>query len=109
MTWAKVIREFRKAVAKKSRYESEYHGAYDKLLNTLFPPRTDFSVRTNYMPGSRKSADFVLTCQLSYKDKPVLALEIKRPRDFPNDTKRRLANVQIRERLKNLRGGTRTL
>ena len=105
MTWAKVLREFEMAAAKKSRFQAEYHGAYDKLLNTLFPTHDDFTVRPSYMPGLRSSADFLLTYQLFHKYKPVLVLEIKRPGDLPSDTKRRMANDQIRGRLKDMRGG----
>ena len=76
MTWASVLRDFR-IVSKQFHFESEYHGAYNKLLYTLFPSHTagDFTISPAYMPQSRKAADSILSYRISHKLKPVLTEE----------------------------------
>ncbi|KAI0253811.1 hypothetical protein BJV78DRAFT_1189440 [Lactifluus subvellereus] len=76
MPWPeKVLRQFQQVPVNPA--EVEFHGPYNKLLNVLFPPDTDFTVVPQYLPGSRESADFVIEVLLD--DSPVFVLGIRAP------------------------------
>ncbi|KAI0245908.1 hypothetical protein BJV78DRAFT_1399100 [Lactifluus subvellereus] len=99
MPWpAKVIRQFEKVPGNPS--EADFHGPYNRLLYTLFPPDTDFTVVPRYMLGSRESADFLVVLE----DKPVFILELKPPGDLRYPSSRETADRQIRARIRDLHG-----
>jgi hypothetical protein len=108
MPWPeKVIRQFQ--TIPPNPIESDFHGAYNKLLNTLFPPDTDFTVVPQYLkPASSKSSDYIVTFEIFFENKPVFILELNKPADLEFISSRRAADVQIRERLGDLGGQLQT-
>ncbi len=106
MPWPeKVIRQFQ--TIPPNPIESDFHGAYNKLLCTLFPPDTDFTVVPQYLkPASPKSSDYirVFTFEIFLENKPVFILELNNPADLDFISSRQAADVQIRERLGDLGG-----
>lgn len=108
MPWPeKVIRQFQSIPP--NPIEGDFHGAYNKLLNILFPPDSDFTVVPQYLkPASLKSADYIVTFEIILENKPVFILELKKPADLNFISMRQAADVQIRERLGDLAGQLRT-
>ena len=50
---------------------SDFRGAYNKLLYTLFLPDTDFTVVPEYLkPASSKSSDYTVTFEIFLENKP---------------------------------------
>lgn len=82
--------------------EADFHGPYNKLLYTLFPADSDFTVVPHYLPGSRESADFIVMFEVLLEDKPVLVLELKAPARLQYPSTREDADLQIRTRLRDL-------
>ncbi|KAF8438583.1 hypothetical protein L210DRAFT_3544458 [Boletus edulis BED1] len=83
----------------------DFHGAYNKLLHTLFPPDTNFTVVPQYLkPASSKSDDCIFTFEILLENRPVFILELKNPADLRFISSRQAADVQIRERLGDLAG-----
>jgi hypothetical protein len=78
-------------------------------LYTLFPPDTDFTVVPQYLkPASLKSSDYIVTFEIFLENKPVFILQLKKPADLDLISSRQAADVQIRERLRDLAGQLRT-
>ena len=75
-------------------HQNQYHGPYCKLLNTLFPPHSDFMVAPNYLPGG---TDF--SSNITHRQRLVLVLEIKPPRHLESISKREAADRRMRDRL----------
>jgi len=101
MPWtSKILRQFRKIPDNPS--EADYHGPYNKLLCTLFPGGTDYTVFPRYEPGSDSPATRFLFDVL-YDDKPVFMLEHRPPQDFPYGSKRDDADLKLQRRLEDLR------
>ena len=73
-----------------------------KLLNTLFPPDSDYTVAPQLYSvwDSRDSVDFIFEVLL--EDKPVLFLEIKEPRKIAFKSAREEADNQMRKRMRDL-------
>jgi hypothetical protein len=84
--------------------EADYHGPYNKLLYTLFPAETDFTVVPQYLPGSSESADFIVMFEVLLVDKPVLILEPKLPGQLRYPSTREAADLQVRSRMRDLAG-----
>ena len=101
MPWpAKVVRQFEKVPINPSG--AEFHGPYNRLLYTLFPTDTDFTVIPQFMPTSREAADFLVTYEVYLEDKPVFILRIKPPKDLRYASTREKADLQIRSRVRDL-------
>ncbi|KAK7016518.1 hypothetical protein R3P38DRAFT_3321037 [Favolaschia claudopus] len=99
----KVQRQFEIAQAGNSALENVLHAPYNKLLNTLFPVDTDFTVIPNFQEiSSTKSADYLVTFEIFLENKPVFVLELKREKDFLVRSKRTAADDQLRGRLGDL-------
>ena len=108
MPWPeKVIRQFQTIPV--NPISSDFHGAYNKLLYTLFPPDTDFTVVPQYLkPASSKSSDHIVTSfEVFLEKKPVFILQLKKPADLDLISTRQAADVLIRERLGDLAGQLR--
>ncbi|KAI0830712.1 hypothetical protein BC628DRAFT_1355272 [Trametes gibbosa] len=94
-----ILRQF--AAIPQNPTEDDFHGPYNKLLYTLFPADTDFVVVPQ--PGDyRTSSDFVVMFELHLVNNPVLIFQAKPQthREYPS--KRRAADMQIRERMNDL-------
>jgi len=101
MPWPRqVVRQFEKVPPNPS--EADFHGPYNKLLNTVFPPESEFTVVPQYMPSSRESADFLVVFEVILEDKPVLILELRSPSDLRYASKRRAADRKVRDRIHDL-------
>ncbi|KAF9648959.1 hypothetical protein BDM02DRAFT_3143411 [Thelephora ganbajun] len=96
----KVLRQF--ATIPTNPSESDYHGSYNKLLNTLFPVDSDFVVVPQYLPDARNAADFIVMFEVLLINKPVLILDLKPPSHLDLLSKRQLADEQIRSRMGDL-------
>ena len=78
---------------------------YNKLLNTLFPVDTDFTVIPNFQEiNSTKGADSLMTFKIFLENRPVFVLELKREKDFSVRSKRLAADDQLHGRLGDLIG-----
>ena len=82
--------------------EADFYGPYNKLLYTLFPPSSEFTVVPQYLPGSRESAEFIVMFEVMFADKPVLVLEVKSPARLQYTSTREDADLQIRIRIRDL-------
>jgi len=85
--------------------ENVLHAPYNKLLNTLFPVDTDFTVIPNFQEiNSPKGSDYLVTFEIFLENRPVFVVELKREKDFSLKSKRMAADNQLRERLGDLIG-----
>jgi hypothetical protein len=85
--------------------ENVLHAPYNKLLNTLFPVDTDFTVIPNFQEiNSTKGADYLVTFEIFLENRPVFVLALKREKDFSVRSKRTAADDQLRGRLGDLIG-----
>jgi hypothetical protein len=85
--------------------ESDFHGPYNKLLHTFFPPDSDFTVVPQYLKASsRDVADFIVCFEIHLKNLPVLIVELKDPSAILQISTRREADDQIRRRMGDLAG-----
>jgi len=92
----KVIRQF--STVPQFPSEADYHGPYNKLLYTLFPPDTDFVVVPQRFPQSKNAADFVFMYEIRHGTRPVLVIELMPPRHLSLLSKRQEADLQVRSR-----------
>lgn len=101
---AKVRRQF--DIAQKDGnnvLENVLHAPYNKLLNTLFPVDTDFTVIPNFQQVySSTGFDYIVTFEIFLENRPVFVLELERERDFSLKSKRTSADDQLRVRLGDL-------
>jgi len=104
MPWPpRVLRQFQKVPISPS--EADFHGPYNRLLYTLFPPDTDFTVVPRYLRNnSREPADFLFMLEVFLVDKPVFILEIKSPEVLRYASLREAADRQVRSRIRDLYG-----
>ena len=94
----KILRQF--ATIPPNPSESDFHGPYNKLLYTLFPPDTDFVVVPQRVPDdSYTSADPIDLFEVYLLNKPVLLLALKPPSHLAIPSKRAAADSQIRRRM----------
>ena len=102
----KVLRQFEIAqTAGNDALENVLHAPYNKLLNTLFPVDTDFTVIPNFQEiNSTKGADYLVTFEIFLENRPVFVLGLKRKKDFSVRSKRTAADDQLRGRLGDLIG-----
>ena len=102
MPWtSKILRQFRKIPDNPS--EADYHGPYNKLLCTLFPGNTDYTVFPRYVPGSYESPAARFLFDVLYDDKPVFILEHRPPQYFETFYERDDADLKLRQRIEDLR------
>ena len=102
----KVQRQFEIAqAAGNDALENVLHAPYNKLLNTLFPVDTDFTVIPNFQEiNSTRGADYFVTFEIFLENRPVFVLGLKREKDFSVRSKRTAADDQLRGRLGDLIG-----
>ncbi|KAF8190822.1 hypothetical protein BJ912DRAFT_964818 [Pholiota molesta] len=100
----KIQRQFDIALARgNDALENVMHAPYNKLLNTLFPVDTDFTVIPNFQEiNSNKGADYLVTFEVFLENKPVFVLALKREKDLGLKSKRTAADDQLRARLGDL-------
>ncbi|KIJ09103.1 hypothetical protein PAXINDRAFT_17807 [Paxillus involutus ATCC 200175] len=81
MPWPeKVICQFQ--IIPPNPTESDFQGAYNKLLYTLFPADTDFTVVPLYLKpaSSANFSDYYITAfEIIFKNTPVFILQLKKP------------------------------
>jgi len=83
--------------------EADFHGPYNKLLNTLFPPQSEFTVVPQYLPHSdRGAADYIVLYEIQLRNMPVFVLELKPPNHLDSLSKRHDADAQLRDRMAHL-------
>ena len=85
--------------------ESDFHGAYNKLLNFYFPLDSDFSVFPQYHKlGSKESIDYVFLFEIFLENRAIFVLGLKAPSTIEFILTRAEADEQIRTRLGDLAG-----
>ena len=84
--------------------ENDYYAPYNKLLYTLFPADSDYTVapQSYSLLDSRNSVDFIIEFEVRLEDKPVLFLQIKEPRKIAFKSAREEADNQMRKRMGDL-------
>ncbi|PCH44514.1 hypothetical protein WOLCODRAFT_76327, partial [Wolfiporia cocos MD-104 SS10] len=76
----------------------DLHAAYSKLLYTLFPTDTDFTVVPQHTPELHEESTghevtgFLVVLEVSLENRPVLILELKPPRDLQYVSSREAAD-----------------
>jgi len=102
--WSRTIIDRFKAIPANPR-ENDFYAPYNKLLNTVFPVDSDFTVapQSYPLPTSRDSIDFVIEYVVLLQNMPVYILEIKEPSKIHFLSSRQEADKQIRTRLRDLR------
>jgi hypothetical protein len=97
----KIVRQFQSIPANPD--VSEFLGPYNKLLYTLFLADSDYMVVPRYLvPTTPLAVDLIVTFEILFVDKPVFILELKAPADMKLVSTRRLADLQIGERMADL-------
>ena len=104
MPWPpKVLRQFEKVPPALHALEADYHGPHNKLLYSLFPADTNYTVVPQYLHrDSRDPADFLFLFEVFFEDKTVLILEIKAPGTLRYASSRKAADRQIRKRIRDV-------
>jgi len=102
MVWPdKVIHQFQTVPANPQ--ECDYYGPYNKLLHTLFPADSDYTVIPQYLePHLSESPDWIMIFEVFLVNQPILILELKKPADLDLVSARELADSQIRRRMGDL-------
>ncbi|KAF8506280.1 hypothetical protein BU17DRAFT_57765 [Hysterangium stoloniferum] len=101
MPWLpEVLRQFEQIPPTPS--ETDFHAPYNKLLNLLFPPDTEFTVVPQYFPGPSEPVNFFVLYEVFLEDKPVFILQLKPPGHLRYASTREAADKQIRSRLPDL-------
>lgn len=103
MPWPQpILTQFQMLPEGQNLPQGVYHGPYNKLLSTLFPVTSDFTVFSNYLPNSRNAADFIVMYYHDNQNRPVLVLELKPDYHYDSDSRRQMADYQIRDRIGDL-------
>ena len=99
---AKITKRFSTVPA--NARENDFYGPYNKLLCTLFPADSDYTVapQSYSIINSRDSVDFIIEFEVLLEDKPVLFLEIKEPAKITLKSAREEADNQMRKRMGDL-------
>ncbi|KAI9566177.1 hypothetical protein HD554DRAFT_2174636 [Boletus coccyginus] len=80
--------------------ENALLGPYNKLLNTLFPPDTDFAIVPQYLkPDLVNSSRYGFSFEIFFKSWPVFVLELKQPAGLQYKSSRATADALIRMRV----------
>ena len=98
-----VLRQFRKIPANPT--EAEFHGPYNKILTICFPPDSRYTVIPRYWPGSpHQSADLIFRFEvvLDAPDRTIFVLELEPPSDLGLVSRREIADLQIRQHLRDV-------
>ncbi|CAA7262748.1 hypothetical protein NLJ89_g5406 [Agrocybe chaxingu] len=84
--------------------ENDYYAPYNKLLYTLFPADSDYTVapQSYSVMNSRDSVDFIIEFEVRLEDKPVFFVEIKEPSKIALKSAREEADNQMRKRMGDL-------
>lgn len=89
------------ASASNTQSGKPIYGPWNRLLNTLFPPDTQFEVVPHYAPPSHSKdgggADFAIFLIVHIDTAPVFIIQIKQPSDFRFSSKRQEADTQMRQ------------
>ena len=100
---ARVLHQFE--LVPQNPQESDFYGAYNKLLNFYFPPDSAFAVFPQYRKSrSKESINHVVPFEIFLENKPVFVLELKAPSAIELISTRAEADDQIRTRLGDLVG-----
>jgi hypothetical protein len=101
----KVIKRF--STIPPNARENDFYAPYNKLLYTLFPADSDYTVapQSYSVLDSRDSVDFIIEFEVLLEDKPVLFVEIKEPRKITLKSAREEADNQMRKRMGDLAPG----
>ncbi|OBZ70683.1 hypothetical protein A0H81_09187 [Grifola frondosa] len=107
MPWPPTIPRTFKATPPGSS-ELEFHGPYNKLLYSLFPTNSDFSIVPRYLESATlPSGDLVFSFTVFFPvanvDRPVLSLELTGARGVESALRRREADEHVRRRMHELR------
>jgi hypothetical protein len=102
MPWPEqVLRCFQQILVNPT--EDELWGPYNKLLNVLFPPDSEYTVIPQFLSTPRESStDFVVIYEVWFNEIPVFLLEIKAPIQLRYNSTRTEADTQIRTRIGDL-------
>ncbi|KAJ7572290.1 hypothetical protein C8J56DRAFT_990648, partial [Mycena floridula] len=75
---------------------ADYNGPYNKLLNMLFPPESDFVVVPHSIPDTQNSVYLNLVFEVFLLNKPVLVFALQPSKYDLLPSHRREADKQIR-------------
>jgi len=96
---AKIIKPFSTVPANVR--ENDFYGPYNKLLYTLFPADSDYTVAPQTY-SLINSWDFIIEFEVLLEDKPILLLEVKEPTKIALKSAREEADQRMRKRMRDL-------
>ncbi|KAK0434417.1 hypothetical protein EV421DRAFT_1717575 [Armillaria borealis] len=84
--------------------ENDFLGPYNKLLHTVFPADSDYTVipQSYSFLDSYGSANTIIGFEVVFEDNPVFSLQIKEPKSLAVLSAREKADDQMRKRLRDL-------
>lgn len=94
-----VIKRF-EVVEKDSTFEKRYYAPYNKLLNSVFPSNTNFTVSP--VVSVDFAVEYLVTIEEHDRNTPILFIEIKDPTTLSSFSSRRDANEQMIHRFEQL-------
>ncbi|KAI9566198.1 hypothetical protein HD554DRAFT_2194495 [Boletus coccyginus] len=99
MPWpAEVVRQFQ--TSSPNADEGDFLGPYNKVLNILFPPDTDFTIVPQYLkPDFVGLSGYIFSFEIFFKNWPVFILQLKRPGTLKYQSSRAIADEVIRARV----------
>jgi len=102
MPWpTKIVRQFEMVPPNPS--ETDFYGPYNKLLYSLFPADTEFTVVPMHIPNyTREGADYIVMFEVHLEDRPVFTSELRPPKHLRLASSRHAADVQIRTRIRDI-------
>jgi len=92
-----VLRQFQIVPANPN--ENHFHGPYNGLLHSFFPPISDFTVVPRFRHPSSRGVDINFCFEIQFGDRPVLILELDDPSAISLISTRGEADDQIRSRM----------
>jgi len=98
----KIVKQF--STVPPNARENDFYTPYNKLLYTLFPADSDYTVapQSYSVMDSRNVMNFIIEFEVLLEDKPVFFLEIKEPRKIALKSAREEADNQMRKRMGDL-------
>ncbi|KAI6137420.1 hypothetical protein F5141DRAFT_996724 [Pisolithus sp. B1] len=99
MPWPdNVIRQFQ--MTPPNPNDSDFYGAYNKLLSTLFPPDNDFTVAPRHLKScSPQSGDTIVFFEIVLGTRLVFILRPQAPADLTHKSSHQAADEEIIARL----------
>ncbi|KAK7692125.1 hypothetical protein QCA50_003744 [Cerrena zonata] len=95
-SWPHLLVDSFANVASTTQSGKTIYGPWNRLLNTLFPPDTQFEVVPHYSI-SNDATDVMIFLLIYIETSPIFLVELKQPSDFRYSSKRQEADIKMRQ------------